>query len=164
METSGSTHSKYLRVINGEEEQEDLLPDHFFHHSSFIAPLSLSRWSYLLRSSRSTQPSWGNSRSHRLCRCTPNILFNAWSRPPFSSRPCPSTHLPSARSGVNGSGTLLSTLQARGSLKQNGMILNGGMDSARRRRQRRRYRIAPQSVDGERGGDDIDMRWKASQR
>jgi hypothetical protein len=94
--------------------------------------------SYLRSSSRSTHPPLGNGLSHRLCKCTAKIFCSARSSPPPSSKPYPSAHCPSARSGVNGSGTLLSSRQARGSLKQNGRILKGGIDAARRRRQSRR--------------------------
>lgn len=94
--------------------------------------------SYRRSSSRSTHPPLGNGLSHRLCKCTAKIFCSAISSPPPSSKPYPSVHCPSARSGVNGSGTLLSSLQARGSLKQKGRILKGGIDAARRRRQSRR--------------------------
>jgi len=134
------------------------------HNSLSQGNFSRSRSSYRLSNNLSTHPSLGNCLSQRLWRCTAKMFRSARSRPPFSSSPYPSAQCPSERSGVNGSGTLLSSRQARGSLKQKGRILNGGRDSARRRRHKRRYRIAPQSVDGERGGVEVAIKWNASQR
>ena len=93
-----------------------------------------------------------------------NTFCNVWSKPPSSSSPSPIVHFPSFLSGSKGSGSRLSSLQDRPSLKQKGRILNGGNEAATNRRQSFRYRSAPQSVDPERGGCDVAMTWKASQR
>lgn len=120
--------------------------------------------SYLLNNSLSTHPPFGNSLSHWLCRCTANTFCSTWSKPPPSATVNPSVQIPSPRSGSNGSGSRLSNRHDRPSLKQNGKILNGGIEFAMRRLQSFRYNVEPQSVELGFGGVDVAIIWKASQR
>jgi hypothetical protein len=131
---------------------------------TYQSPSSANFFSCLRSNNLSTQPPGGKFLSHRLCRCTANTLLSLRSSPPPSARVKPPVQCLLLGSGSNGSGRRLSRRHAWPSEKQKGRILNGGIPSATRRRQRRRYRIEPQSEEDGRGGVEVVIRWNASQR